>query len=168
MANEIRVNTSVQIIQDVGSSAGAQAGITYSNKQLDGNADARTWGGKYTMNAVYTDADVAYWENAVVAKDDASGADGIDNSDWTEASDVSDGALPTTAHVVAVEYVSALGSPGTVTLNVSGENFAVLDEGQAVVIPMEMGEALASITIKCTDYTNGTNEATVNVMVAGV
>ena len=168
MANEIRVNTSVQIIQDVGDSAGAQAGITYSNKQLDGNADARTWGGKYTMNAVYTDADVAYWGNVVVAKDDASGADGIDNSDWTEASGTTSGTLPDTAHVVAVEYVSALGSPGTVTLNVSGENFAVLDEGQAVVIPMEMGEALASITIKCTDYTNGTNEATVNVMVAGV
>jgi hypothetical protein len=168
MANEIRVNTSVQIIQDVGDSAGDQAGITYSNQQLDGNADARTWGGKYTMNAVYTDADVAYWSNVVVAKDDASGADGIDDSDWTEASAVTNGALPDTAYVVAVEYVSALGSPGVVTINVSGENFAVLDEGQAVVIPMEMGAALSSITIKCTDYTDGTNEATVNVMVAGV
>ena len=165
MANEIRVNTSVQIIQDVGDSAGAQAGITYSNKQLDGNADARTWGGKYTMNAVYTDSDVAYWENAVIS---ATVADGLNDSGWTEASDVSDGALPTTAHVVAVEYVSALGSPGVVTINVSGEDFAVLDEGQAVVIPMEMGEALASITIKAASYTNGTNEATVNVMVAGV
>jgi len=169
MANEIRVNTSVQIIQDVGDSAGDQAGITYSNQQLDGNADARTWGGKYTMNAVYTDSDVAYWGNAVVsAADNVSGADGIDNSNWTEASSVTDGALPDTAHVVAVEYVSALGSPGVVTINVSGENFAVLDEGQAVVIPMEMGAALSSITIKCTDYTDGTNEATVNVMVAGV
>lgn len=168
MANEIRVKTSVQIIQDVGGSAGAQEGITYINKQLDGNADSRTWGGNYTMNAVYTDAAVAYWKNAVVAKDDASGADGIDDSNWTEASAVTDGTLPTTAYVVAVEYVSALGSPGTVTLNVSGENFAVLDEGQAVVIPMEMGELPSSITIKCTDYTDGTNEATVNVMVAGV
>lgn len=165
MANEIRVNTSVQIIQDVGSSAGAQAGITYSNKQLDGNADARTWGGKYTMNAVYTDADVAYWKNAVVS---ATVADGIDNSDWTEASAVTDGALPTTAHVVAVEYVSSLGSPGTVSVTVSGEVFAVLDEGQSVVIPMEMGEAIADVKIHANAYSNGVNEATVNCMVAGV
>jgi hypothetical protein len=165
MANEIRVNTSVQIIQDVGDSAGAQAGITYSNKQLDGNADARTWGGKYTMNAVYTDSDVAYWENAVIS---ATVADGLDDSGWTEASDVSDGALPTTAHVVAVEYVSSLGSPGTVSVTVSGEVFAVLDEGQSVVIPMEMGEAIADVKIHANAYSNGVNEATVNVMVAGV
>lgn len=165
MANEIRVNTSVQIIQDVGDSAGAQAGITYSNKQLDGNADARTWGGKYTMNAVYTDSDVAYWKNAVVT---ATTADGLNDSGWTEASDVSDGALPTTAHVVAVEYISSLGSPGTVSVTVSGEIFAVLDEGQSVVIPMEMGEAIADVKIHAGAYSNGVNEATVNVMVAGV
>lgn len=165
MANEIRVNTSVQIIQDVGDSAGAQAGITYSNKQLDGNADARTWGGKYTMNAVYTDSDVAYWENAVIS---ATVADGLNDSGWTEASDVSDGALPTTAHVVAVEYVSSLGSPGTVSVTVSGEVFAVLDEGQSVVIPMEMGEAIADVKIHANAYSNGVNEATVNCMVAGV
>jgi hypothetical protein len=165
MANEIRVNTSVQIIQDVGDSAGDQAGITYSNKQLDGNADARTWGGKYTMNAVYTDSAVAYWKNAVVT---ATVADGIDNSDWTEDSAVTDGALPTTAHVVAVEYISSLGSPGTVSVTVSGEIFAVLDEGQSVVIPMEMGEAIADVKIHAGAYSNGVNEATVNVMVAGV
>lgn len=165
MANEIRVNTSVQIIQDVGDSAGDQAGITYSNKQLDGNADARTWGGKYTMNAVYTDSDVAYWKNAVVT---ATTADGLNDSGWTEASDVSDGALPTTAHVVAVEYISSLGSPGTVSVTVSGEIFAVLDEGQSVVIPMEMGEAIADVKIHAGAYSNGVNEATVNVMVAGV
>jgi len=165
MANEIRVNTSVQIIQDVGDSAGDQAGITYSNKQLDGNADARTWGGKYTMNAVYTDSDVAYWKNAVVS---ATVADGLNDSGWTEASDVSDGALPTTAHVVAVEYVSSLGSPGTVSVTVSGEVFAVLDEGQSVVIPMEMGEAIADVKIHANAYSNGVNEATVNCMVAGV
>lgn len=165
MANEIRVNTSVQIIQDVGDSAGAQAGITYSNKQLDGNADSRTWGGKYTMNAVYTDSDVAYWKNAVVT---ATTADGLNDSGWTEASDVSDGALPTTAHVVAVEYISSLGSPGTVSVTVSGEIFAVLDEGQSVVIPMEMGEAIADVKIHAGAYSNGVNEATVNVMVAGV
>jgi hypothetical protein len=162
MANEIRVKTSVEIVQDNDITV---EGISYSHKSLDGNAASRSWGGSYTMNANYTDAAVAYWSNAVVS---ATVADGIEDSGWTEASAVTDGTLPTTAHVVAVEYVSALGSPGVVTINVSGEDFAVLDEGQAVVIPMEMGEALASITIKAAVYDNGTNEATVNVMVAGV
>lgn len=162
MANEIRVRTSVEIVQDNDITV---EGISYSHRSLDGNAASRSWGGSYTMNANYTDADVAYWSNAVVS---ATVADGIDNSDWTEATEVTDGTLPTTAHVVAVEYVSALGSPGAVTINVSGEDFAVLDEGQAVVIPMEMGGVLTSIKIKAAVYNNGTNEATVNVMVAGV
>ena len=165
MANEIRVKTSVQIVNDNSVTDEGSAAGDYTNLNLDVHADSRTWGGNYTMNAVYTDADVAYWKNAVVL---ATVADGIDNSDWTEASAVTDGTLPTTAYVVAVEYVSALGSPGAVTINVSGEDFAVLDEGQAIVIPMEMGEVLTSITIKAAAYTNGTDEATVNVMVAGV
>jgi len=168
MANEIRVKTSVQIVNDNSVANEGSAAGDYTNLNLDVHADSRTWGGSYTMNAVYTDAAVAYWKNVVVAKDDASGADGIDNSDWTEAAAVTGGTIPTTAYVVAVEYVSALGSPGTVTLNVSGENFAVLDAGQAIVIPMEMGELPSSITIKAAAYTNGTDEATVNVMVAGV
>ena len=41
MANQIRIQTSVQVVQDVGGSAGAQSGITYTNKQLDGNSSSR-------------------------------------------------------------------------------------------------------------------------------
>ena len=44
----------------------------------------------------------------------------------------------------------------------------MLDEGQSVVIPMEMGEAIADVKIHANAYSNGVNEATVNVMVAGV
>ena len=40
MANEIRIHTACEIVQDVGASAGAQNGITYESKMLDGNADS--------------------------------------------------------------------------------------------------------------------------------
>jgi len=166
MANEIRVQTSVQIVNDVSVANDGGAAGDYTNYALDVFSGQRSWGGSYTMNQEYSTSDVAYWSNVVVSE--ASSADGLDNSDWTEASDVTAGTLPATAHVVAVEYVSALGSPGTITVEVSGENFAVLDPGQAVVIPMEMGEVIASVKILAGAYTNGTHEATVNVLVAGV
>ena len=166
MANEIRVHTSVEIVQDVGGSLGAQQGITYTNYQLDGNADYRSWGGNYTMNQAYTDADVAYWKNVVV--EDTS-ANGLDNGDCFEGEpSVTDGTLPATVHVIAVEFVGMLGTATTVTVTVSGEALAVLDPGQAVVIPLEMGEAIADCQIHTGHFTNGSREATVNVMVAGV
>lgn len=166
MGNEIRVRTSIEVIQDVGDSAGAQEGITYINKQLDGNADSRTWGGKVgSLFPTYTDADVAYWKQVVVT---ATSFDGLDNSDWTEASAVTDGTLPAIAHAVAIEYTGELGTVGNIDIVVSAETFISLDLGEGVVIPMFMGEALASITIKADNYSNGVNEATVNVMVVGV
>ena len=165
MANELRIHTSVEVLQDVGGSAGAQGGITYSNHQHDGNADGRSWGGDYTISTEYTDSDVCYWKNAVVS---ATSADGLNNSGWTEASDVTDGAKPNEAHVVAVEYVKTLGTVASVSVTVSGEIFAVLTLGESVVIPMHMGEAVASVQIHASAYSNGVHEATVNVMMAGV
>ena len=161
MANEIRISTSVEIVQDNDVDVN---GISYTHKALDGNANSRSWGGKYTMNTAYADGAVAYWNNAVVS---ATSADGLNNSGWTELSDVTDGALPVTAHVVAVEFVSMLGTDTTITVTVSGEAFAVLDPGQSVVIPLEMGEAIADCQIHAGHYTNSSREATVNVMVAG-
>ena len=166
MANEIRVQTSVQIVNDVSVANDGGAAGDYTNYALDVFSGQRSWGGSYTINQAYSTSDVAYWSNVVCSAQDS--ADFLDNSGWTEASDVTAGTLPTTAHVVAVEYVSALGSPGTISVTVSGEIFAVLDPGQAVVIPMEMGEVVGSIGIHATDYVDGTNEATVNVLVAGV
>ena len=138
MANEIRIQTSCQIIQDNDETV---QGITYTQKSLDGNADSRSWGGNYTMNTNYTDADVAYWKNVVV--EDTS-ANGLDNGDCFEGEPaVTDGTLPATAHVIAVEFVSMLGTDTTISVTVSGEIFAVLDPGQSVVIPLEFGEAIA-------------------------
>ena len=163
MGNQIRVQTSCQIVQDNDETV---QGITYTQKSLDGNADSRSWGGNYTMNTNYTDADVAYWKNVVV--EDTS-ANGLDNGDCFEGEPaVTDGTLPATAHVIAVEFVSMLGTATTVTITVSGEALAVLDPGQGVVIPLEMGEAIADCQIHAGHYSDGSREATVNVMVAGV
>jgi hypothetical protein len=165
MANEIRVTTSVDVLQDVGGAAGAQSGITYTNHQHDGNADYRSWGGNYKISTEYTDADVCYWKNAVVS---ATSADALEDSGWTEASDVTDGTIPNTAHVVAVEYVKTLGTVASVSVTISGEIFAVLTLGESIVIPFHTGEAKASVKIHASAYNDGVNEATVNVMMAGV
>lgn len=163
MANEIRINTSVEIIQD---NTETVQGISYTQKALDGNADSRPWGGSYTMNTAYTDADVAYWKNVVV---DVTSADGLDDGTAFEGNvGVTDGTLPATAHVIAVEFVSMLGTATTISVTVSGEVLAVLDPGQGVAIPLEMGEAIADCKIHAGHYTDGSREATVNVMVAGV
>lgn len=165
MANEIRVKTSVQIVNDNSVVNEGSADGDYTNLNLDVHADSRTWGGSYTMNAVYDNDAVAYWKNVAVSA--TGSADFLDDSGWTDASNPTAGTIPTTVEVVAVEYVSALGSPGTVSVTVSGEIFAVLDAGQAVVIPMEMGEANTSVGIHTETYDAGTTEAKVNIMIAG-
>ena len=166
MANQIRCHTSCEVVQDVGGSAGAQNGITYTNKALDGNADYRSWGGNYNISTAYTDADVCYWKNVVVS---ATAADGLNDSGWTEASDVTDGTIPATAHVIAVEYVSqSIGADSNITVQVSGETFALLEGGEAIVIPFHTGEAVADIEVFDTNYSNGSREAVANVMIAGV
>tara|TARA_Y100001951_G_scaffold62599_1_gene49981 strand:- start:11 stop:502 length:492 start_codon:yes stop_codon:yes gene_type:complete len=163
MANEIRVHTSCEIVQDNDATV---SGIAYTHRVLDGNADSRSWGGSYTMNTNYGDADVAYWKGVVV---DVTSADGLDDGTAFESNvAVTDGTLPATVHVIAVEFVSMLGTATTITVTVSGEALAVLDPGQAVVIPLEMGEAIADCKIHAGHYTDGSREATVNVMVAGV
>tara|TARA_R100000458_G_scaffold23528_1_gene21068 strand:- start:193 stop:684 length:492 start_codon:yes stop_codon:yes gene_type:complete len=163
MANEIRVHTSVEIIQDNDVTV---QGITYTDKKLDGNADSRSWGGSYTLNQAPADDAIAYWKNVVI---DVTSADGLENGNAFEGNvAVTDGTLPTTAHVIAVEFVSMLGTATTVSVTVSGEILAVLDPGQSVVIPLEMGEAIADCQIHAGHYSDGTREATVNVMVAGV
>ena len=167
MANEIRVRTSVEVIQDVGTSAGAQAGITYTNKQLDGNADYRSWGGSYTLSTEPVDAKICYWKNAVLGI--AASIDYLDNSGWTTSSDVTDGAIPTTAHVVAVEYVKTLGTVTYVDVTLAAEVIARLTLGESIVIPWHVGEVVGSIGLTPSHaYSAGVTEATVNVMLAGV
>ena len=164
MANQIRIKTSVEIVQDVGASAGAQNGITYTSESLDGNADYRAWGGSYNESTAYGDNDVAYWKNVIVS---TTSADGLDNSYWTEASDVTDGTLPTNVYVVAVEFVEqAIGNDGTITVTINAQPMAVLVPGESIVLPLD-GVAIANVKIKTNAYSNGVTEPKVNVMVAG-
>ena len=162
MANEIRIKTSVEIIQDIGGSAGAQNGISYESKVLDGNANYRAWGGDYS--SIYTDNDVAYWKNVIVS---ATSADAVENSGWTEASDVTDGTLPSSVYVIAVEYVEqSIGAASTVVVTIGSQVMAQLIPGNSIVIPV-YGLAIANVKIHDANYADGTREAKVNVMVAG-
>lgn len=166
MSNEIRINTSISVLQDVGGSAGAQEGISYTNKQHDGNANSRTWGGKYgSSHTAYDDDAVAYYDGVVVSQ--AAATNGMDGHAWTEATDVTDGTKPVTVEAVAVEYTAELGTVGNVHVTVSGEILATLDLGDGIVIPLKMGEALADIKVHADVYANGVNEATVNVLLVG-
>ena len=166
MANQIRIHTSCEVVNDNSVSNEGTAAGDYTNLNLDAHADSRSWGGKYNISTAYTDADVCYWKEVVVS---ATSDDGLDDSGWTEASATTAGSIPSTAHVVAVEYVrQSVGSASEITVKVSGEIFALLTPGDAIVIPLHMGEAVADIEIYDANYGNGTREAIVNVMIAGV
>ena len=163
MANQIRIHTSCEIVQDNDVTV---EGIAYTHKTLDGNADSRSWGGSYNIATAYADDKVGYWKGVVVS---ATGVDGINDSGWTEASALTDGAIPSTAHVVAVEYVEqSIGAASTVTVQINSEVHALLTPGEAIVIPLSAGESPANIEIFDANYGNGTREAKVNVMIAGV
>jgi len=165
MANQIRIHTSCEIVNDNSvSNEGTSAG-DYTNLNLDVHADSRSWGGNYNISTVYDSSDVCYWKNAVV--DITSAGGGLGDSVWNEGNTAPVGNLPTTAHVVAVEYVGELGT-ATVTVQINSEVHALLVGGDAIVIPLHAGEAVANIEIFSAEYVDGTNEATVNVMIAGV
>jgi hypothetical protein len=161
MANQIRIHTSCEIVQDNDVTV---QGIAYTHKALDGNADSRSWGGNYNVSQAPADDKICYWKNVVI---DSSGIDYLNDSAWTEASDVTDGAIPTTAYVVAVEYVGTLGTVASVAVTLSGEIIALLTLGESIVIPWHAGESTSSIGLTASAYSNGVHEATVNVMLAG-
>jgi len=165
--NRIKVHTSCEIIQN--NDVSDLEGIDYSHTALDGNADSRTWGGTYTVRSAetnsYTDGDVCFWNGVVVADPSASG--GLGDDTWNKGSVEKTGSFPDTAHVVAVEYVSELGT-ANVSVNIGGQLHALLKVGESVVIPLHTGDAVADVDIYSAEYVVDTHEATVNVMVAGV
>ena len=167
MANKLILKTIVEVQQDVGGSLGAEQGITYTNYQLDGNANRRRWGGKYqTWANPYDDEAVAYYKNVVAV--DSGGAKPLSDNTFCEENAVTDGTKPATVYLLAVEYVSELGTVGNVAVKVSGEIFASLDLGESIVIPMHYGETLGDIYIMPGAYSDDVNEATINVLLVGV
>ncbi len=164
MANQIRIKTSVEVVND--NSVSGENGQDYTHEALDGNVGSRTWGGSYNIATTYTSDKVGHWQGVVVS---ATAADGIDDSGWTEAAALTAGAVPSIAHVVAVEYASqSIGADSTVTVQIGSEIHALLTPGEGVVIPLSAGEAPANIEVFDANYSNGVREAVVNVMMAGV
>ena len=165
MANQIRIHTACEIVNDVSVANDGGAAGDYTNYALDVFADSRSWGGNYNIAQEYSTSDVCFWKNVVVSDTSASG--GLGDDTWNKGSTAPTGTAPATAHVVAVEYVSELGT-ATVTVQINSEVHALLVGGDAIVIPLHAGEAVANIEIFSAEYSSGTHEATVNVMIAGV
>ena len=172
MANQIRIHTSCEIVNDNSVANEGSAAGDYTHTALDAHSDSRSWGGNYSIvttkhaDGAYNDDDVCYWKDAVV---DITAADGgLGDSVWNEGNVAPVGNIPTTAHVVAVEYISTLGTVASVTVQINSEVHALLTLGESVVIPLHAGEAVANIEVFAAAYSDGVNEATINVMMAGV
>ena len=165
MANQIRIQTAVQVVNDNSVANEATSAGDYTHEALDAHVGSRSWGGSYNISTTYTDADVASWNNVVVS---ATTADGLDDSGWTEASAQSLGTIPANVFCVAVDYVKqAIGADSVVNLTINGIIVAGLTPGESIVIPIHAGDAVADLKIHDANYGSGTREAEVNVMIVG-
>ena len=162
MANEIRLATNVQVLQDV-----TDGGSDYSIKQHDVNAGSKSWGGNYSLPA-FTDADVCHWLNGIIDQTTPVTVSG--GAPFVTAA-TTDGTEPTNVLVIAVEFISEVGDPGVVTVTIGSQIMAKLNVGEGVVIPLYTsgtGLAIANVKIGVENaYDADTTEAHVNVMVAG-
>jgi len=161
MANQIRISTSCEIVQD---NTVTVEGVVYTHKALDGNSDSRTWGGSYNISTAPVDDKICYWTNAVI---DSASIDYLNDSDWTTSSAHTDGGIPSTVHVVAVECVNTIGSATHVDVTSKSEVWARLTKGESIVIPLHNGEGASTIGLTASHYSAGVDEVTVNVMIAG-
>ncbi len=165
--NEIRISSTVTPVQDIEQTAGGQS---YDIQELDKVA-GKSFGGKYDTLTAYTSGDIARYTEAIVAENSAT--DGLDASGWQEgAGGPTAGTLPTTVYAIAVEYTATLGTVATVSVgvnNATGEiRLANLSLGEGIVIPIAGGLTLANVLIGASAYTDGTHEATINLLVMGV
>ena len=191
MADTLRMAFSLTATEEL------SAGNSQTHTVIDSVAQ-RTWGG--SMSRVYdagVDSDkIAVWEGVVVQEEDAAEDNdkGLDANAWNKGStSPTRGSVPSTAaKVLAVEYVSSIGTdPNLVYVYIANEGsgtkacLASLLPGEGCVIPLEelvaydaaitgavdaidtAGIAPAKLHITVDDYDSGTNEATVNVLVAG-
>ena len=190
MADTLRMSFSVTPVEDV------SAGNSQTHVVIDSVAQ-RSYGGSMdrVYNAGVDSDKIAVWLDAVVSLQDA-GTDftaGLDASAWTEASGVSRGTIPSLAKVIAIEYKSSIGTSNNFVYLYIGEEgsgsekhcLCKLSAGDGIVVPLEERVAYdaaftggadsvsvggidpAKLHIVCTDYDNGTNEATINVLIAG-
>ena len=165
MANQIRIKTSVEVVNDNSVTNEGTAAGDYTHEALDAHTGSRSWGGSYNISVAYTDAHVCYWENAVIQ---AAGTQYVDNSSWTELSSTTAGGIPGIVYVVACEFTRSEGNATYVDIILSGEIVARLTEGESIVIPWAAGEAIGSVGISTPAYDRSAGDyATVNLMIAG-
>ena len=190
MADTLRMSFSVTAVEDL------SAGNSQTHTVID-SVVQRTFGGSMNRvyNAGVDSDKICIWEDAVCSTQDAATdfTDGLDASAWTEASDVTRGTIPSYAKVVGIEYKSSIGTANNFVYLYWGEEgsgsekhcFCKLSPGDGIVVPLEETVAYATaftggadsisvggvaplkLHITCTDYDNGTNEATINVILAG-
>jgi len=165
MANELRMASSITPVKEVDVTEG---GNTYDKSAIDTNAQ-RSWGGRYDLPA-YTDDDIARWSQQVI---DVTSATALSDGTAFEGNPaVDDGTLPTSVLAIAVEYTAELGTVGQVVITIGSQVHAELSVGESVVIPVSgasgVGLAIANFKIHADAYSDGVNEATVNVLLSGI
>ena len=196
MADTLRMSFSVTAAEQI------DVGNSQTHDVMDSVAQ-KSYGGSisriYNADSDGTESSgkIAVWDGVVVSNEDAASdnTNGLDASAWTEASAVTRGSICSFAKVLAVEYVSAIGTATTnnyvyVYWGEEGSGsekhcLAKLLVGEGIVIPLEetvaynavitgatdavgtAGVAPEKLHITVDDYDNGTNEATVNVLLAG-
>ena len=190
MADTLRMSFSLTPVEEI------SAGNSQTHTVIDSVAQ-RSWGGSMNRvyNAGVDSDKICVWEGVVASEQDAASDNtkGLDAHLWTEASDVTRGTIPSLAKVLSVEYVSAIGTSNNYIYVYWGEEgsgsekhcLAKISVGEGCVIPLEETVAYnAAFTgaadsvsaggvdpeklhITCEDYDNGTNEATINVLLAG-
>ena len=190
MADTLRMSFSVTAVEDL------SAGNSQTHTVID-SVVQRTFGGSMNRvyNAGVDSDKICIWEDAVCSTQDAATdfTDGLDASAWTEASDVTRGTIPSYAKVVGIEYKSSIGTANNFVYLYWGEEgsgsekhcLCKLSAGDGIIVPLEETVAYGAaftggadsvsvggvdpekLHIVCTDYDSGTNEATINVLLAG-
>tara|TARA_R110002012_G_scaffold321275_1_gene548470 strand:- start:2280 stop:2852 length:573 start_codon:yes stop_codon:yes gene_type:complete len=189
MADTLRMSFSVTAVEEI------SAGNSQTHSVIDSVAQ-RAFGGtlNHIYNAGVDSDKIALWSKVVVSQEDAASmpTNGLDAHGWTEASATTRGTIPSQAKMMAIEYASSIGTannPVYVMVTDEGSTakfcLARLTPGDGVVIPLFEqkahnaaftntadavgvgGIAPEKIFITVDDYDNGTNEATINVLLAG-
>lgn len=168
MANEIRILGTLLAVNDNDVTDKGSVDGDYTIKNVDAHA-VREFGGKYNTLTAYASDKIARFTNSVVAENGTT--DGLDSDGWQkDAGGADSGTLPTNVFAISVEYVSKIGTVANVFVAIkSGSEIrmANLEVGESCVIPIAGSLTQANVLIGASAYTDGTHEATVNVLVVG-
>ena len=191
MADTLRMSFSITAVEDL------SAGNSQTHVVMDSVAQRSYGGSMDRVYNAGVDSDkICVWEGVVADIQDAATdfTDGMDASAWNKGNAAPDrGSIPSVAKAIALEYVSKIGTDNNFVYLYIGEEgsgsekhcFCKLSPGEGIVVPLEEvvayataftggadsvsvgGIAPAKLKITCTDYDSGTNEATINVLLAG-